>query len=178
MQENELATNCSQLKLLAADGKRYMAVCIEQMHVAESAKVIPNKGAMYKNVCLGVEYDFTFLERFFRNLLLGESNELKSRTMLINAPEGLTPTNVNQTSTQETNPSTQETNPSTQEIILSELRKNPKVTRNELAVIIGITPDGIKKQLDKLRKTGTIKHIGSTKAGEWVVVGSPSSSVI
>ena len=72
--------------------------------------------------------------------------------------------------TQEEEKSTQETKASTQEIILSEMRKNPKITRNELAEIIGITPDGIKKQLDKLRKAGIIKHIGSTKAGEWVVI--------
>ena len=45
-QGNELATNCSQLKLMAADGKRYMTDCIEQGRVADLAKVIPHKGAM------------------------------------------------------------------------------------------------------------------------------------
>ncbi len=32
-------------------------------------------------------YDFSFLEKFFRNLLLGEDNELKNRTMVIEVPE-------------------------------------------------------------------------------------------
>lgn len=45
-QGNELATNCSQLKLSAADGKRYNTDCIPMSKVAELAKVIPSKGAM------------------------------------------------------------------------------------------------------------------------------------
>ena len=43
--------------------------------------------ANYKNINLGVEYDYTFLERFFRNLLLGEDNELRNRYMVISTPE-------------------------------------------------------------------------------------------
>lgn len=45
-QGNELATNCSQLKLLAADGKRYNTDCVAMSKVAELAKLIPSKGAM------------------------------------------------------------------------------------------------------------------------------------
>ena len=41
--------------------------------------------ANYKSVT--VDYEFKFLERFFRNLLLGEQHELKNRYMLINAEE-------------------------------------------------------------------------------------------
>ena len=43
--------------------------------------------ANYKNAQRGIMYDFSFLEKFFRNLLLGEDNELKNRTMVIEAPE-------------------------------------------------------------------------------------------
>ncbi|MCR5568400.1 MAG: winged helix-turn-helix transcriptional regulator [Paludibacteraceae bacterium] len=35
-------------------------------------------------------------------------------------------------------------------MILDEIRKHPFTTREQLAKIIGITPDGIKKQLDKM----------------------------
>ena len=45
-QGNELATNCSQLKLMAADGKRYNTDCIAMSKVAELAKVIPSKASM------------------------------------------------------------------------------------------------------------------------------------
>jgi len=35
----------------------------------------------------GIDPDTSFLNKFFRNLLLGEHNELKNRYMLINPPE-------------------------------------------------------------------------------------------
>ena len=41
--------------------------------------------ANYKNAVKGVEYTTVFLERFFRNLLFGEDNELRNRYLLINA---------------------------------------------------------------------------------------------
>ena len=45
--------------------------------------------ANYRNVRKGIEPDPEFLERFFRNLLAGERNELKNRFMLIDPPEQL-----------------------------------------------------------------------------------------
>ena len=39
--------------------------------------------ANYKNAQKRVMYNFTYLERFFRNLLMGENNELKNRHMVI-----------------------------------------------------------------------------------------------
>lgn len=58
---------------------------------------------------------------------------------------------------------------STQEIILGEIQKNPKITRVELAKIAGISPDGVKYHLLKLSKSGILKHIGSTRSGEWII---------
>lgn len=43
--------------------------------------------ANYRNVEKGVNVEPVFLIRFFRNLLLGENNELKNRYMMINGPE-------------------------------------------------------------------------------------------
>ncbi len=43
--------------------------------------------ANYRNVAKGIDYEPIFLERFFRNLLLGEDNTLKNRYMMINPPE-------------------------------------------------------------------------------------------
>ena len=70
-------------------------------------------------------------------------------------------------STQETVISTQET---TAERIIAEIRKHPFTTRQQLAEVIGITPDGIKKQLDKLKKAGIIRHVGATKKGHWEII--------
>lgn len=74
---------------------------------------------------------------------------------------------VAQESTQENHGSTQE---STQEMILDEIRKHPFTTREQLANVIGITPDGIKKQLDKMKKAKRIKHVGPTKGGHWEII--------
>jgi fido (protein-threonine AMPylation protein) len=43
--------------------------------------------ANYRNVRKGINSEPLFLIRFFRNLLLGETNELKNRYMMIDAPE-------------------------------------------------------------------------------------------
>lgn len=59
---------------------------------------------------------------------------------------------------------------STQERILRELQRSPQITRNELAQIIGVSPDGVKYHLQKLSKGGIIRRIGSTRSGEWEVV--------
>jgi fido (protein-threonine AMPylation protein) len=124
--------------------------------------------ANYSNIQYGIKETTDFLERFFRNLLMGEKNELKSRYMIIGTSwnkVGRTQENVS--STQEAVKSTQET---TAERIIEEIRKHPFTTREQLAEVIGITPDGIKKQLDKLKKTGKIRHVGATKKGHWEII--------
>lgn len=45
--------------------------------------------ANYQNIQKGIKRDSHYLERFFRNLLLGENNDLKNRSMLVDAPEEL-----------------------------------------------------------------------------------------
>ena len=45
--------------------------------------------ANYRNYAHSIEPEFEHLEKFFRNLLLGENNELKNRYLIISAPEEL-----------------------------------------------------------------------------------------
>ena len=45
--------------------------------------------ANYQNIAKGIQRDTRFLEQFFRNLLMGEKNELHNRYMLVNPPEEL-----------------------------------------------------------------------------------------
>lgn len=56
--------------------------------------------ANYRNVRKGIEPDMSFLVLFFRNLMMGENNELKNRTMITNAPRQLTE-QVDRTSTEQ-----------------------------------------------------------------------------
>lgn len=46
--------------------------------------------ANYRNVRKGIEPDISFLILFFRNLMMGEHNELKNRYMVVNPPTGWT----------------------------------------------------------------------------------------
>lgn len=55
----------------------------------------------------------------------------------------------------------------TRDKILEQMRANPKITRNELAAILGLTPDGVKYHLQKMTVEGIIAHHGSTRSGYW-----------
>ncbi|MCX4290996.1 MAG: hypothetical protein OSJ36_04320 [Odoribacter sp.] len=60
--------------------------------------------ANYQNVQKGIMRNSEYLERFFRNLLWGETNELRNRYMLVNTQEELTIKQVqqiNRTSTEQ-----------------------------------------------------------------------------
>ncbi|MCK4506999.1 MAG: winged helix-turn-helix transcriptional regulator [Desulfuromonadales bacterium] len=62
---------------------------------------------------------------------------------------------------------TQET---TQEKIIAHIKGNFSITRRELAEKIGLSDDGVKYHLQKLKAAGVIEHVGSTKAGQWKIL--------
>ena len=52
--------------------------------------------ANYTNVMQGIQYDTSFLERFFRNLLLGEHHQLLNREMHLEWSDATSPTSTGQ----------------------------------------------------------------------------------
>ena len=54
--------------------------------------------------------------------------------------------------------------------ILALIEENPKITREELSVKIGLTIRGIEWNLAMLKKKGLLKRIGPKKGGYWEVV--------
>ncbi|PHS41732.1 MAG: ATP-dependent DNA helicase [Sulfurovum sp.] len=62
---------------------------------------------------------------------------------------------------------TQETKVSTRELIIQYIKDNSKITRDELALKIGISANAIKQQLAKLKEEKLLTRVGSTKAGYW-----------
>lgn len=78
------------------------------------------------------------------------------------------------TTTQETGATTQETaqedRAATQGRILDLLRTEPAISRRVMAERLGITPDGVKYHLTKLRAAGVVRHVGATKGGRWEVL--------
>ncbi len=68
---------------------------------------------------------------------------------------------------------TQETTQETINRILTLIKKNPQINRIQIAAELGnISESGVKYYLSKLTKEKTIKHIGSTKRGYWIIIKS------
>lgn len=59
------------------------------------------------------------------------------------------------------------TQKTTQEIILDAIRKDPKITRVELAAKFGISPDTVKYHLRRLTEQGIIERVGAARSGVW-----------
>jgi ATP-dependent DNA helicase RecG len=55
--------------------------------------------------------------------------------------------------------------------IMEAMRANPSITRNELAELIGMTPEGVKSAISSLKASGAIRRVGPDKGGHWEVVG-------
>jgi predicted HTH transcriptional regulator len=64
-----------------------------------------------------------------------------------------------------------DTTQKTTQKILDQIKANPYISRQELAELCGLTSDGIKYNIRKLREKGIIKRIGPDKGGHWEVVG-------
>ena len=121
--------------------------------------------ANYQNLEMNVPYTMEYLNNFFGNLLLGEHHVLSNEIMQIK--DFSTAQKKGQTTTQKT---TQKNTSSTTQKILQILSENPKSSRKELALKTGLSEDGIKWNLDKLKKENKIRRIGPDKGGHWEVV--------
>ena len=73
--------------------------------------------------------------------------------------------NIIEKTTQKT---TQKLN-SNQEKIIELIRQNPKITRKEMALKLGITEDGVKYNLKKLSVNNIIERVGSDNGGYWSI---------
>ncbi len=56
-----------------------------------------------------------------------------------------------------------------QEIIIKEIKKNPKITSEELAKIVGISSRKIRDNIKKLKNAGLIRRVGGRKEGYWEI---------
>lgn len=113
--------------------------------------------ANYKNAKLGIDYDYSFLERFFRNLLLNEQCELKNRFMLINAPDGWD--NKEPTITDD-KPITTDDKPT---ILLAYIKEKGSCRTSELSELLGLKPTQTKAYLYKLLQEGKIAAHGANR---------------
>ena len=69
-----------------------------------------------------------------------------------------------------TQKTTQKTAQKTVQKIMGLIRHNSEITRQELAIELGITDSGVKYHLKKMQAKGLIPRAGPDKGGHWEVV--------
>ena len=116
-----------------------------------------------------------FLIAFFRNLLLGEDNELKNRYLLIGIDreppqfdEDAKRPKRNLLGSREK--SREKTPPKSREKILSLLKGNPSLTQSALAERMGLSVKAIEKNIRQLKAEGRLRRVGPDKGGHWEVL--------
>lgn len=140
--------------------------------------------ANYSNLQKDVERTTEYLQLFFRNLLMGERNELRNRYLHIRWNKMLNNDSVvnedsvpyvvrhssveNEKCSVETKQCSVQNEKSSVEIIRM-VSENPKITAVQMAEKLGITTRAVEKQLANLRKKGIITRIGPNKGGHWEV---------
>ena len=133
--------------------------------------------ANYKSSALGIDYDYSFLEKFFQNLLLGEHYDLKNRYLIINAPDNWNIENDTQELQNDTQDDTQGLQNDTQEYVIpgkkeldgwieKQIRKDPKISTGQLARMSQRSVITIKRHISRL---GHIKFVGSGFSGHWEI---------
>ncbi|SEP84701.1 Fido, protein-threonine AMPylation domain-containing protein [Treponema bryantii] len=120
--------------------------------------------ANYNNLQKGIQENPEFLERFFRNLLMGEHNELKNRYCHIKYSK-----QAEKKVTQKVTVNVTVKFTANQKKILEEIKKNQFVTQEELAEIIGITRKSINENMKKLQSMNIIERVGADKNGYWKI---------
>ena len=113
--------------------------------------------ANYNNIAKGIHETTYYLELFFKNLLLGENNELSNREMNISYQKVQEKYAHNELSENEQN-------------VLNLLKESGKLTLEEVSVKIGKSLRTIKSIIKSLIEKKTIERVGSKKSGYWKVL--------
>ncbi len=123
--------------------------------------------ANYNDIKNGVFETTEFLEKFLRNLLLDERNELHNREMHVSGEFLLghgDPIN---------DPINDPIKLSRRELqIIELLREKPGLTRKKMAESLACSDATIKRCLQSMIQKGVVKRIGSNKKGEWIITMS------
>ena len=122
--------------------------------------------ANYTNMNKGIYMNTEYLEMFFRNLLLGEHNELKNRYCHIRYTEQ----SAKSEGGQKTDFGGQKKWSETTQKIYELIKENPSMSRKELSDTLSINPSAVQKHIEKLKKEGIIIRKNGAKGGHWEVL--------
>lgn len=122
--------------------------------------------ANYNNLQKGVHETTEYLERFLRNLLLGEKNELHNRELHISGTFQMTQKEndlINDPINDPIKLSERERK------LLQYLHEKPDMTREKLADALGCSDSTVKREMKSLSDKGVISRLGSRKKGSWII---------
>ena len=123
--------------------------------------------ANYADYEQNVKRDWSYLEAFFRNLLLGEKNELKSRYLLIGLKRSKTQTEKAAGCQKKVvRKGCQKTVGRLAELI----KAQPHLTQVGMSAALGISRQAVQKHIANLKKAGRLRRVGPDKGGHWEVV--------
>lgn len=132
--------------------------------------------ANYKNVRKGIQQEPEYLEKFFRNLLMGEHNELKNRYLhvdykrvkdnaVIEKSKNVIAKCHSKMSQQNVTVKISER----QKQILDIVKENPNILQTELAERFGVRRETIYRDMKKLVEAGILTRSDSDKKCNWKV---------
>ena len=140
--------------------------------------------ANYADYAREVSRDWSYLEIFFRNLLLGEKNEMKSRYLLIGLTEEdkqkireLTEEKGGQKKAVRKSGKKSgkkkvvgKSGKKTIDRVWTLLQERPQSTFADMVRVLGITRSTIQKHIANLKAAGRIRRVGPDKGGHWEVI--------
>ena len=119
-----------------------------------------------------------YLNRFFGNLLLGESNSLKNRELLVTIGSGadvranvpVKADNVRANVPVKADNVLVNVPVKRKDEIIKMLLVNPRLTAEKLAGVFSVTAKTISRDFTSLKSEGKVKRVGSDKTGHWEVI--------
>ena len=120
--------------------------------------------ANYTNISKGIYMNTEYLEKFFRNLLLGEHNELKNRFCHIRYNENV---GVNQNNDGVNVGVKTESN---EDKLLKLINSDSSISAKKAAEILQISQRQVERLFASLKQKGKIKRTGADKNGKWEMV--------
>lgn len=140
--------------------------------------------ANYKNSAQGIDYDHVYLERFLRNMLLGEQWVLKNRYLVINPPEEfkeqprLDMAEKIEKLGKKSDELLEKLGKKAEKLgvklgktkiaILQLVIENPFISTTQMAKELSLTTTAIDKNIKQMRDI-FIRHVGPKKGGHWEI---------
>ena len=106
--------------------------------------------ANYTNIVKGIHADRSYLVLFLRNLVLGETNQLKNKDLHISSPKLVSVR-------------------SREARILRLMKEEPDITADRIAKELGVSLRTAKSLIKALENEGKVKRVDGRKFGRWVV---------